>query len=193
MDNYRELFLMQQVYATLFSLTNKIQGKGDSYMDHLTSRQFMAMMAVAHLSEEETSLNNVARKLGSTKQSVKQMVIILENKGYVKVVSSSKDKRAVNISITDSGKQALLEDSKNGILFLAELFTEFSTEEMETFWGLLKKLYRFDGEQQDGFEEESRLEVTEDQRDTQMKALKEFDKRRSYRGVENSHEEYTAD
>jgi hypothetical protein len=26
-------------------------------------------------------------------------------------------------------------------------------EEMETLWNLLKKLYRFDGEEQDGFEE----------------------------------------
>jgi hypothetical protein len=58
--------LSQQIYATLFSLTNKIQGKGDNYLDHLTSRQFMAMMAAIHLSEEEATLNNIARKLGST-------------------------------------------------------------------------------------------------------------------------------
>lgn len=56
-------------------------------------------------------------------------------------------------------------------------------------WGLLKKLYRFDGEQQDGFEEDGSLEFTENQNDTQMKVLKEFEKRRTHRGVENSHEE----
>lgn len=189
MDNYRELFLMQQIYATSFSLTNKIQGKGDNYMDHFTSRQFMVMMAVAHLSEDESTLNNIARKLGSTKQSVKQMIMILENKGYIKISPSSKDKRAVNVTITDSGKQALLEDGKQATFFLEELFTEFSTEELEIMWGLLKKLYRFDGEQQDGFEEDSSLEFTDNQNDTQMKVLKEFEKRRTHRGVENSHEE----
>jgi len=180
---------MQQIYATLFSLTNKIQGKGDNYLDHLTSRQFMAMMAVIHLSEEEATLNNIARKLGSTKQSVKQMVMILENKGYVKVVPSGKDKRAVNVTITDPGKQALLEDNEKGIFFLAELFTEFSAAELETIWSLLKKLYRFDGEQQDGFEEEGSLELSENQSDTQMKVLKGFERRRTHRGVENSNEE----
>lgn len=189
MDNYRELFLMQQIYATLFSLTNKIQGKGDSYLDHLTARQFMAMMAVAHLSEDESTLNNIAIKLGSTKQSVKQIVVILENKGFVKVVPSTKDKRAINVTITDLGKQALLEDSEKGAFFLVELFTEFSTEELETMWGQLKKLYRFDGEQQDGFEEDGSLELTENQNATQMKVLKEFEKRRTHRGAENSHEE----
>lgn len=189
MDKYRELFLMQQIYATLFSLTNKIQGKGDNYLDHLTSRQFMAMMAVAHLSEDESTLNNIARKLGSTKQSVKQMVMILENKDYIKILPSSKDKRAVNVTITDSGKQALLEDSEKGTFFLEELFTEFSTEELEIIWSLLKKLYCFDGEKQDGFEEESSLEMTEDQSGTQMKVMNEFERRRTHRGMENENEE----
>lgn len=189
MEKYKALFFMQQIYATLFALTNKIQGKGDHYMDHFTSRQFMAMMAIAHLSEEESTLNNIARKLGSTKQSMKQMITILENKGYIEVVPSSKDKRAVNVTITDSGKQALLEDSGKGILFLEELFTAFSIEELEASWSLLKKLYRFDGEEQDGFEEDGRLEWTESQIDSQMKVLQEFDRRRNCRGLENSHEE----
>jgi hypothetical protein len=33
------------------------------------------------------------------------------------------------------------------------MFHDFTTDEIETFWRLLQKLYRFDGEEQDGFEE----------------------------------------
>jgi len=188
MDQYSALFLMQQIYATTFSLTNKIQGKGDAYMDHFTSRQFMVMMAVAHVSKDESTLNNIARKLGSTKQNVKQMVMILVNKGYLQISPSTKDKRAVNVTITESGKQALLEDSQKATFFLEELFTAFSTEELETLWGLLKKLYRFDGEQQDGFEEDSRLEFTDKQKDDQMKVLQEFERRRNRQSKENGDE-----
>ena len=43
MDAYKELFLMQQAYATLFSLSNKVQMIGDKYFEDLTSRQYMAM------------------------------------------------------------------------------------------------------------------------------------------------------
>ncbi|MDP4093106.1 MAG: MarR family transcriptional regulator, partial [Bacillota bacterium] len=78
MDIHRELFLMQQTYATLFSLANKIQVKGDKYLEGLTSRQYMTMIAIAHLPENETTLNNIARKLGTTKQSVKQLITIIE-------------------------------------------------------------------------------------------------------------------
>lgn len=178
MDIYRELFLMQQTYGTLFSLANKIQIKGDKFLELLTSRQYMAMIAIAHLPEDETTLNNIARKLGTTKQSVKQLITIIENKGYVNVVPSRKDKRAINVKITKTGKEVLLVVSEKGIFFLEELFKKLSTEELETMWTLLKKLYSFDGEEQDGFEEEGNLQMDEDNSELQMKVMKEFEIRR---------------
>ena len=144
MDNYKEIFLMQQTYATLFSLANKLQVKGDEYLVSITSRQYMLMIAIAHLQEDETTLNNIARKLGTTKQSVKQMITIMENKDYVMTAPSQKDKRAVNVKITESGKQILVEVAERGMNFFADLFKDFKKEEMEILWILLKKLYRFD-------------------------------------------------
>lgn len=179
MDNYREIFLMQQTYGTLFSLANKLQEQGDKYLEKLTSRQFMAMVAIIHLPENETTLNNIARKLGTTKQSVKQLITIIENKGYIITVPSQKDKRAVNVKITESGKQVMLKCGELGMYFFADLFKDFTTEEMELLWSLLKKLYRFDGEEQDGFEEEAVLETDQDQNEARMRALKEFERRRN--------------
>ena len=154
MDNSRRIFLMQQTFATLFSLANKLQVKGDQTLHHLTVRQFMAMLAVIHLPDGEASLNNIARKLGSTKQSVKQLINLVESKGYVNTVPSQRDKRAVNVIITQPGSQAMFEDNERGMKFFDDLFHEFTSEEMEILWNLLKKLYHFDGEEQSGFEDE---------------------------------------
>ncbi|KOO49115.1 MarR family winged helix-turn-helix transcriptional regulator [Viridibacillus arvi] len=178
MDIYRELFLMQQTYGTLFSLANKIQVKGDKFLELLTSRQYMAMVAIAHLPEDETTLNNIARKLGTTKQSVKQLITIMENKGYVNVVPSSKDKRAINVKITNKGKDVLLVVAEKGIFFLEELFKNLSTEELETMWDLLKKLYSFDGEGHDGFEEDGNLQMDEVNIELQSRVMKEFEIKR---------------
>ncbi len=155
MNTPRDLFLRQQTYATLFSLANKIQVKGDQRLEYFTGRQMMAMIAILHLPEGEASLNNIARKLGTTKQSVKQLITLIEKNGYVATVPSQRDKRAVNVVITPAAKQALLVDNEAGLLFFEDLFHEFSQAELETLWTLLKKLYRFDGEEQDGFEEEA--------------------------------------
>lgn len=180
MDTYRELFLMQQTYGTLFSLANKLQVQGDKYYDKLTSRQYMTMIAIAHLPEDETTINNIAKKLGTTKQSVKQLITIIENKGYVTTVPSQKDKRAVNVKITEAGKQVAVECAEGGINFFLDLFEDFKTEEMEILWRLLKRLYSFDGEEQDGFEEEVELEMGEDVKDVEARILKEFERRRSH-------------
>ncbi len=163
MDDYREIFLMQQTYATLFSLANKIQVKADKYLGAMTSRQIMTMVAIGHLQEDQTTLNNIARKLGTTKQSVKQVITIMERKGYVVTVPSQQDKRAVNVKITEYGKQACVEVSERSVYFFANVFKDLKTEEIETLWGLLKKLYRFDGEEQDGFEEEGNVGIEVDQ------------------------------
>jgi len=178
MDIYRELFLMQQTYATLFSLANKIQIKGDNFLELLTSRQYMAMVAIAHLPEDETTLNNIARKLGTTKQSAKQLITILEKKDYVSVFPSKKDKRAINVKITEPGTEVLLVVAEKGIFFLEELFNKLSTKELETMWDLLKKLYSFDGQEHDGFEEEGNLEMDEDNNELQLRVMKEFERRR---------------
>ena len=157
MEDEQKIFLMEQAYATLFSLANKVQVKGDQYMKNLTSRQFMAIMAIGHLPKEDASLNHIARKLGTTKQSIKQLITIIEAKGYVSTTPNPRDRRAVNVVITEAGKQALYEDGMAGMKFFDDLFHEFSLAEIETLWKLLKKLYRFDGEEQDGFEEAAKI------------------------------------
>ncbi|WP_026885654.1 MarR family winged helix-turn-helix transcriptional regulator [Clostridium beijerinckii] len=179
MDNYKALFLIQQIYATLFSLTNKIQIKGDEYCEPLTSRQLMAMVAIIHLPENETTLNNIAKKLGTTKQSVKQLITNLENKGYVLTVPSQYDKRAVNVKITEAGTDAMMIGAEKSMEFFGMLSKGFSIEEMEILWTLLKKLYRFDGEEQDGFEEEAEFDMGDDALEIQKRALNEFDRARN--------------
>lgn len=149
-----DLFLMQQAYGTLFSLINKLQIAGDTYFDGLTSRQFMTIVAILHLPEDETTINNIARKLGTSKQNANRMVAGIEKLGYVKVVPSPKDKRATNVLLTDMGKQKVIECSEHAVDFMADLFQHFDTQELETLWSLLHKLYEFDGNHQDGFEEE---------------------------------------
>lgn len=150
-----ELFSMQQAYATLFSVTNKLQISGDEYLKTLTSRQFMTIAALLHLSEDETTINNIAKKMGTTKQTVNRLLTGLEQKGYLTISPSEKDKRAVNVKLTEIGKRITLDCAEKNIYFMADIFKDFTTEEVMTFWNLLKKLYRYNGEEQDGFEEEA--------------------------------------
>lgn len=178
MDVLSELFLMQQAISTLFSVTNKLQALGDQYIKKLTVRQVMVMIAIIHLPENGANLNSIARKLGTTKQSVRQPVTAMEKKGYILMVPSEKDKRAVNVQITKEGCEVFLSCSKSSLEYFADVFHEFSAEELESLWNLLKKLYRFDGKEQDGFEKDINYGSKNGFSDSQLQEIQEFGARR---------------
>jgi DNA-binding MarR family transcriptional regulator len=157
MKTERKLYLMQQTYATLFSLANKLQGYCDRHLEKLTNRQLMTMIAIAHLPEGLVTINAVAAKLGTTKQNTRQLVETLERKGHVTIAQSSDDKRSVDVQFTAKGLRALESDGIRGSNLFSTIFHEFSSEELETLWSLLRKLYRFDGNEQDGFEAEASI------------------------------------
>ncbi|GCF94165.1 MarR family transcriptional regulator [Enterococcus florum] len=156
MDEKQRLFLISQTYATLFSATNKVQTAGDEAIEELTSRQLMAFIAIAHLPEGQATLNRIASKLGASKQSTAQIITNLKRRGYLRTERNTADGRAVNIVITETGKAVFNRSNARGWAFLQELFQGFSNEELEVFWKLLRKLYQYDGTQQDGFEANGR-------------------------------------
>lgn len=173
-----DLFLMQQTYATMFSLTNKLQIAGDNSLNGMTIRQYMTVVAILHLAEDETTINNIARKLGTSKQNANRMVSGIERLGYISSFQSEKDKRAANIRLTEIGKKKMVECSEEITNFMADVFHSFGTSELETLWRLLKKLHCFDGHKQDGFEEAG-LEFKDISEAAENALLEAFSKKRN--------------
>lgn len=149
----QDLLFSQQALMTLFAVTNKLQMQGDKYLQEITLRQMLAIPAIIHAPEGNATINHIARQLGTTKQSAKQIVDAMAKKGYLAVAPSEQDKRAVNVTITREGEQAFRACSERTDEFLAELFHDFTTEDLATFCTLLQKLYRFDGVQPEDFHE----------------------------------------
>lgn len=139
--------------ATLLASANKIQSETDKNNKDLTVRQFMTLLAIAHLNTMETSYNNIAHKLGTTKQNVKQLVMGLEKRGYVTSIRCENDKRASNVLITDAGKKVGNAYLETGNMFLENVVSSFTERELEILWNLLKKLYAFDGKEFNGFDQ----------------------------------------
>ena len=98
------------------------------------------------------SLNNIASKLGSSKQNVNTIVNGMAKKGYLEIVPSKKDKRAVNVKITEKAKKEVGQYSEVSINFLEKIFKDFTLQEIEVLWKLLKRVYEYDGTEQNGFE-----------------------------------------
>lgn len=154
-------YIMDQTYASLMAVSNKLQTAGDSYSDDLTGKQFMTLIAILHIPEGDATIINIAGKLGTTKQNAARIIKSLEKKKYISVVPSEKDKRAVNVVFTEAGIRSLSKNGKDAKKnFMADIFKDFRKEELETLWQLLKKLYSYDGVPMDGFEERIKIPNT---------------------------------
>jgi len=148
----KDLFHAQQTLFTLFSVTNKLQIEGDKYLQDMTIRQVLALPALFHAPEGKATINHIARSMGTTKQNAKQLVDAMERKGYLSVAPSEQDKRALHVTITSEGEKAFKVCSERVDEFLATIFCDFTTDELETICDLLRKLYCFDGIGQGNFE-----------------------------------------
>ena len=175
MDIARDLFFSHQTLALLFSVTNKLQMKGDKYLGDLTIRQMLALPAIIHAPEGKATINFIAKQLGTTKQNAKQIVSALEKKNYVTASPSESDKRAVNITVTPESEEAYRQCSQRTDMFIADIFSDFTTEDLQTLWELLNKLYRFDGTEPDSTHEFMNNHTNEDM----LKHHQDYVKRRT--------------
>lgn len=73
--------------------------------------------------------------------------------------------------------QAILKSAQTGVIFMSEVFKSFTEHELDTLWYLLKKVYGFDGEEYDGFEEDASGRLEGDYSDLQLRVPEEFGKR----------------
>jgi len=121
-------FLVQQIFATIFALSNKFQKVSNTLSGNMTLRQFMFLLAIEHIPPGECTYNRVAQKLDTTKQNVKQLADSLLKKQFIAIDPNVADKRAVNISMTQSGQKNALEYAGQSQLFLDSAAENFTTE-----------------------------------------------------------------
>lgn len=136
----QDIFLGHQVLGALFSAAHKIRTRGDEYLQELSLRQMMVMAALIHLPEEEATINHIARMLGTTKQSAKQVIDILEKKQYCKVSPNKRDKRALNVTITPLGEEINRKCGERFNAFTTDVFDTYTREDLELLIALLQKL-----------------------------------------------------
>jgi DNA-binding MarR family transcriptional regulator len=105
----------------------------------MTASQCMVILAIRLSPSGETTMTDIAKKIGVTKQNVTQMIPLLEKKGYVKKIYYD-NKHVFKIKATESGLSAMLECAGADATSMTEIFQDLTENEMEIFLFLLQKL-----------------------------------------------------
>ena len=97
----------------LSAFDNGYQAAADKYFKEITWKQFFAIICI-NLCKEAPTLNDLSEVMGSSHQNVKQILLKLENKGFVAMMTDEKDKRKQRFIVTDKCRKFMQEnDNQN--------------------------------------------------------------------------------
>lgn len=92
------------------------------------------------VTEEGLSQQHIADEIGIRPQSVSEVLVKLENQGFIRRVAGKADKRTVLIYITEEGKNYRIRLAEARIAHAENFFSVLSEEEKQDFYSVLKKL-----------------------------------------------------
>lgn len=97
----------QMYYLPLLlgAFANKVETEFDKQMEEITWKQYLLIKTLKHYEtmprEKDPNLVKLADSLGSSYQNIKEIVIRLENKGFITIVSDDNDKKKQRIVLTE--------------------------------------------------------------------------------------------
>jgi DNA-binding MarR family transcriptional regulator len=109
--------------------------------DGLTAQQAMLLNVVEH-HEVPPSLSEVAADMAVSYQNIKQLVVVLERKGFLKIVDDPKDARVRRLKATARSRRYWQNRNDSDFAEIIALFSGLSGKERGTLLTLLTKLTR---------------------------------------------------
>ncbi|MBR5180335.1 MAG: MarR family transcriptional regulator [Lachnospiraceae bacterium] len=128
----------------LSAFDNRYQACADSFFKEITWKQFFAIICI-NLCREAPTLNDLAEVMGSSHQNVKQILIKLENKGFVMMITDEKDKRKQRIVITDKCRKFIEENdnqSKTSAEIIGSIFEGIDEKNLSITIDTIMKMER---------------------------------------------------
>lgn len=129
---------VQAIFSSIFILQNRMQTAGEKLQTEISMKQWL-LLAMTDCCSEERTLTNVGNLMGCSRQNVKKLVLALEKKGFVRLLSGRNN--SVIIELTDKVKKYAEEIGERHFETLKLLFADFRENEIEQLFILYAKLY----------------------------------------------------
>ncbi|MDD4531780.1 MAG: MarR family transcriptional regulator [Candidatus Pacebacteria bacterium] len=121
------------IFATIFTLANKLQVIGDRFDQHITTKQWLFVVGVTAF-KEPPMISELANFLGYSRQNAKRIATDLQKAGFVKIGSDASDARALRIELTPKCKEFFEKRDQREIEFIEKLFTGFDSEKTDLLY-----------------------------------------------------------
>ena len=120
--------MQAHLFGSLFLLANHLQLVGDRLDEAITTKQWLLLAVL--FKQPRCTLTELASQLGSSRQTVKKMASLLEEKGFLSLRQSETDRRVVEVHPTQSCLDHLKGREDAEQQFLKAFYQGFSDEDL---------------------------------------------------------------
>lgn len=121
-----DLFLL----GLLSAFDNRYQAKANSFFKEISWKQFFAIICI-NLCKESPTLKELAEIMGSSHQNVKQILLKLEKKGFVRILTDEQDKRKQRIVLTEKTGDFCKEHEEGSNRVVSAIFNGIPEEQIK--------------------------------------------------------------
>ena len=114
----------------LSAFENRFQAVADSTMKEISWKQFFAIICI-NMCKEAPTVKELAEIMGSSHQNVKQILLKLEKKGFVRISADEKDKRKQRIELTDYCRAFCAKNDERAIGTMKRMFEGVTQEQLQ--------------------------------------------------------------
>lgn len=128
------------IFSSLFIIGNKLQTLFDNHIPDISLKQFM-LLSIIRNSKELLTFTQLGKLLGCSRQNVKKLAFALEQKGFIEIIKSPFDARALSAKITRKTDEYWEKEFSSYEHELTYLYEVYSKDEITMLFQLLMKLY----------------------------------------------------
>lgn len=114
----------------LSAFENRFQAVADSAMKEISWKQFFAIICI-NMCKEKPTVKELAEIMGSSHQNVKQILLKLEKKGFVRIEVDERDKRKLRIELTDYCREFCTQNDEMSMNIMKKMFAGVSEEQLQ--------------------------------------------------------------
>ena len=130
----------QFLIGSMNLVSNKINQICSEALIHITFKQWLMLVMMSRMEEEENTLQDVADFCGSSRQNTRRILGVLEERGYCKLTPSKSDARTLLVKITPQGREIARKESGVVADVIAPIFEDLTSDEMNTLVHAMQKV-----------------------------------------------------
>jgi DNA-binding MarR family transcriptional regulator len=137
---------MAFIYGAIFSLANRMQVLGDKIDSLISTKQWFVLASVSVFSNPPPNIGDIAKLLGTSRQNIKKITVILERKGYLKLQKDPNDLRNIQLILTDKCYEYFKSREQQENEYINIIFSGIDEKMLETLSsGMAKLIENIDG------------------------------------------------